>query len=948
MTSKPTGTVTFLFTDIENSTQLAREHPETWEVAQDRHHAILREAIERNNGFVFQIIGDAFCAAFDKVGDALKAAVKAQQDLQSEPWGEVTIYVRMGIHSGEAELAGNNYHGYTTLSFVQRLMSAGHGGQILVSSSTKNLLHEQLAEHISMRDMGKHRFSGFPHPTRIFQVIATNLPIEFPPLRTLDNLPNNLPTQLTSFVGRAKELTDVKGLLNNARMLTLLGPGGTGKTRLSIQAASEMLDQYPDGVWFVELAPILDPMLVPRTTAVAIGLRSEPQRPVIDMLCDYLRGKKILIVLDNCEHLVDACAKMADRILHAALDTRILASSREALGIGGEVTYRVPSLELPDLYNLPPVELLSQYEAVKLFIDRAMSAVPTFTVTNSNALAVAQVCHHLDGIPLAIELAAAKVRVLSVEQIAKRLDDRFRLLTGSSHTVLERHQTLRAEIDWSYNLLSNAEQIISQRLSVFLGGWTLEAAEFVCAGEDIKTEDILSLMEQLVNKSLVITEEVRRESRYHMLETIRQYAREKLFESGGSEAIRDKHLAYYVRLVEQAEPELYRSDQAFWFMKLDDELDNLRLALEWALATDVESGLRLVTITWRFWQRRNYQEAGDWLSQLLAQYPTSNSLRAHALAVHSKYLHRCGKFHETRNSAEQALQLARALSDQQNEALSLFFLGRIMLILYNEGIPLFEQSLALYRTLDDKIGQAMVTSWLGKAQRDQGNWERSEFFLFESLQLHRDLGNLSGIAECLEILAEQMIWRGDNSSALPLLEEARTIYSEIEDEAGEWEILHRLGTLAYWQSDYQQARAYFEQAIKFDERVGGTWLNWTRLNMAYVMLRQGDITQAKELFFKVGIQQFPSMRAIIYAIEGLASLYANQDQPAHAARLFAWADAKREKIGYPRPPVEQSSVGRDLAIISVSLNQAEFTKFSAEGRAMTVEQVIALALELTE
>jgi class 3 adenylate cyclase len=366
MTSNPTGTVTFLFTDIENSTQLAREHPESWEAVRARHHAILRGAIESNHGYVFQIIGDAFCAAFHKAGEALKASIKAQQDLQNEPWGEVTIYVRMGIHTGEAEIEGDEYRGYTTLSFVQRLMSAGHGGQILVSNTSENLLWEQLPGQISLRDMGINKFAGVPSPVRIFQVIAPDLPMEFPPLRTLDNLPNNLPVQLTSFVGREKELADVKRLLHNAHLLTLIGPGGTGKTRLSIQAASEMLDQYPHGVWFVELAPILYPLLVPRTTAMALGLRDEPQRPVIDMLCDYLHEKRMLLVLDNCEHLVEACARMADQILHAAPDTRILASSREALGIGGEVTYRVPSLGLPDI-QIPSCQSLSQYEAVNSY-----------------------------------------------------------------------------------------------------------------------------------------------------------------------------------------------------------------------------------------------------------------------------------------------------------------------------------------------------------------------------------------------------------------------------------------------------------------------------------------------------------------------------------------------------------------------------------------------------
>jgi predicted ATPase/class 3 adenylate cyclase/DNA-binding CsgD family transcriptional regulator len=951
MPSNPSGTVTFLFTDIENSTQLAREYPEAWEAAKTRHHAILREAIELNHGFVFQIIGDAFCAAFHKAADALKAAIKAQQELQNEPWGNVTIYVRMGIHTGEAETEGDEYRGYTTLSFVQRLMSAGHGGQILVSNTTENLLREQLPESVSLRDMGKQKFAGVPSPVRIYQVIAPDLPTEFPPLRTLDNLPNNLPTQLTSFVGREKELADVNRLLQNTHLLTLIGPGGTGKTRLSIQAASEMLDQYPDGVWFVELAPILDPLLVPRTTAIAIGLRDELQRPVIDMLCDYLRAKKTLIILDNCEHLVDACAKMADQILRAAPDTRILASSREALGIGGEVTYRVPSLGLPDVTHLPPVESLSQYEAVKLFIDRATAAVPSFTVTNDNAPALAQVCHHLDGIPLAIELAAAKIRVLSVEQIAKRLDDRFRLLTGGSRTVLERHQTLRAAIDWSYNLLSPDEQILFRRLSVFAGGWTLEAAESVCEGGSFKSEDVLNLLEQLVNKSLVITEEVGHEARYHMLETIRQYTHEKLLEARGVEVIRDKHLAYFVRLVKQAEPELYRSDQGFWFKKLDDELDNIRMALEWALVTNVESGLQIAS-SWRFWDARGYiQELGDWLRQLLEHHTIDDALHAQALAVTSYCYYRPGNFSESIRFAKDSLQLASKLANRQTEAFSLSLLGVSTLLQRNvrEGTHLLEKSLAIYRALGDKIGQANTLEWL--AFNNSSNSERAMTFTKESLGLYRELGNLTGIAVCLNLLAQITLRSGDFSSPNPWLEEALSISRQLGDQTNEAYILSLSGDLAYWQGNYQHANSYYREVISLTEKTGDYFLElWVHVHMAYAVLREGDIQQAHALFadgihntHKAGL-----IGALVFAIEGIASLYSNQKQSRRATRLFAWTDAMREEIGDPRPPVEQNSVERDLTVIHARLKRAEFAKFSEEGRTMTVEQAIALALEPIE
>jgi len=776
MTSNPTGTVTFLFTDIENSTQLAREHPEAWDAAQARHHAILRKGIEKNNGFVFQIIGDAFCAAFHKAGDALKAALKAQQDLQDEPWGEVTIYARMGIHTGEAEFEGTEYRGYTTLSFVQRLMSAGHGGQILVSSTTENLLREQLPGQISLRDMGMQKFAGVPTPVRIFQVDAPDLPQKFPPLRTLDNLPNNLPVELTSFVGREKELADVNRLLNNTHLLTLIGPGGTGKTRLSLHAASELLHEFSDGVWFVELAPILDPLLVPRTTAIAIGLRDEPQRPVIDMLCDYLHEKRMLLILDNCEHLVDACARMADRILHAAPDICILASSRETLGIGGEVTYRVPSLGLPDLSHLPPIESLSQYEAVKLFIDRATSAIPTFAVTNDNAPALAQVCHHLDGIPLAIELAAAKIRVLSVEQIANRLDDRFRLLTSGSRTVLERHQTLRAAIDWSYNLLSPAEQVLFKRLSVFVGGWTLEAAESVCADEIVKNEDALGLLEQLINKSLVIKEEEQNKSRYHMLETIRQYGREKLFEAQEGELLRNRHRDWFQSLVERADPR--ESADMAWLNLIESEYDNLRAALVWSQATqEFEIGARIAFALTGFWEIRGYlQEGRKWLESGLAQRESlSKTVLAHTLFITRRF----------------ALKLGDSPTAEA----------------YGK------ESVALFRQLDDKRGLAWALRGLGLLYVENNERERGEPFLKEARALFQEVGDKSGIAALLLDLGMDAVANKEYEYSITLINEQQALARELGDARESGVGLVVLGFVALYQGYVDESNKLFRQGL---------------------------------------------------------------------------------------------------------------------------------------
>jgi len=504
MTDLPTGTVAFLFTDIEGSTPLWEREPEKMHLALERHHAILQVAIESSGGQVFKIIGDAFQAAFAVPARAVEAAISAQRSLVFEVWPTgIPIRVRMGVHTGHAEARDDDYTAAHTLNRVARIMSAAHGGQIILSQEVLDELANRIPEEITLRDMGKHRMKGLTQLEHLYQVIAPDLPAEFPRLSTLDiSPPNNLPLQLTSFIGREKELREVMELLSTCRLVTLTGPGGCGKTRLSLEIAERVQDTHPHGVWLVELASLADPSLIPQTLAAVLGLREEGGgytggRPILTVLTDFLRTRTLFLVLDNCEHLIEACARLADGLLRACPKIHILASSRETLGISGEATYQVPSLGVPDLHELLSVDQLLQYASVKLFVERAGTVLPGFTVTGDNAPAVVQVCHRLDGIPLVIELAAAWVKMLTVEQIATRLDDRFRLLTGGSRTALPRQQTLRALIDWSFSLLSEQECILFRRLSVFAGGWTLDAAEAVCAegyfraGEGIEAFEVL-------------------------------------------------------------------------------------------------------------------------------------------------------------------------------------------------------------------------------------------------------------------------------------------------------------------------------------------------------------------------------------------------------------------------------------------------------------------------
>ncbi len=639
MNKLPSGTVTFLFTDIEGSTKLALGYPDKWESLRTRHHAILQSAMDAHNGYVFQIIGDAFCVAFHTAGDALRAAVKSQTDLHNEDWDDTPIKVRMGINTGTAQISedtdhSGGYKGYTSMARVQRLMSAAHGGQTLISLATEELVRDELPENISLRDMGERRLKDLIRPEHIYQLVIPNLPFDFPPIKTLDAYHHNLPVQMTSFIGREKEMSEIKESILTHRLITLTGSGGTGKTRLSLQVAADLLDQFPEGVWFVELAALSDPNLIPKMILSAFGIPEQSGMTILQLLMDYLREKKILLALDNCEHLIEACAKLVDALLNSAHVLKIMATGREALGVKGEVVWQVPSLSLPDVKHLPALEQLSQYEAVQLFIERATLVQPHFIVTKDNAPAIAQICFRLDGIPLALELAAARVKMLSADQISSHLDDRFRLLTGGARTALPRQQTLRAMIDWSYDLLSENECLLLRRLAVFAGGWTLELAEQVCSDEKIDQYEILEMPGKLVDKSLVIMIEGSAGTRYRILETVRQYAREKLFESGEGERIRDGHLKAFIDLAEQAEPEIRGHNQLIWLDQLDVEIENLRSALEWAQAQDAESCLRLASLLWRFWDIRDYGSEGlDWFTKAFAMTEGLHTvMRARALA----------------------------------------------------------------------------------------------------------------------------------------------------------------------------------------------------------------------------------------------------------------------------------------------------------------------------
>ena len=959
MSELPSGTVSFLFTDIEGSTKLAQAHPDQWESLREKHHASLREAIESHNGYVFQIIGDAFCAAFHTVKDGLNAAIQAQRVLQTSEFfknSEVSLRVRMGLHTGSAELHDNDYRGYMTLARVQRVMSVAYGGQILLSNASAELIHSELPEEITLRDMKEHRLKGLLNPERLWQIIATDLQQDFPPLQSLNEIPNNLPTQLTSFIGRENEIAELKQEIESHRLVTLTGSGGTGKTRLSLQVAADLLDSFPNGVWLIELAPLTDPDLIPQTILSTIGVSEQPNKTPLEILKEYLHDKKVLIVLDNCEHLVTASAQVANALLNAAPNLKILASSREALGVKGELSYPVPSLSLPDVKHLPAIEQLSQYEAVRLFIDRALLVTPHFVVDKDNAPFIAQICHRLDGIPLAIELAAARVKMMSVEQISKRLDDRFRLLTGGARTSLPRQQTLRALIDWSYDILTDNERLLLCRLSVFAGGWTLEAAEDVCAGDGIESYEVLDLLTQLVNKSLVVVVEHSQsgEMRYRMLETIRQYTREKLLEAGGSKRIRDKHLDYYLQIVKRVDQESFSPKELDWLVWLGHEWDNLRSAVNWSLESRPVAGLNLVVNLGNFLLEHFYtSDAENWLSQLLPNSMNSarTILRAHGLLL---WVHCIELGREDLSPAQSIIEEARSICDDLNdnygiaqsyrlEGLLQFALGRP-----NRGNMFLEKALDLFRETNNKPWMANTLLLFGWSL-ETNDIVRKLSCIEESLLFYRELGYISGMIEALKQLGAIELRQGHFEKAHFWLDEAFSLLQSHVSIFGDSKtVSYDVGDLAFYEGNYLLAQEHYENCLSWAEKTAQpVSVGYAKVRLGYLYLRLGEM-QSAVLFLHEALLSFRTIGnsyGISITLDGLASLAVVEHQWAKAVKLFAHTAKKYEDVHGPRPPVEQEPVEKDLATIRSKITDTEFIHLSAEGRTMTEEQAIALALE---
>lgn len=946
--------ITFLFTDVEGSTRLWEEHPEAMGQALARHDAILRSAIEGEGGVVFKALGDAFYAVFPEAGRALAAALEAQLALHKEPWPSPLpgLRVRMALNTGAAEERGGDYFG-PPLNRVARLLSAAHGGQILISQATSDLILAVLSDGVRLLELGEHRLKDLSRPEHIFQVAHPELPSEFGPLRSLEAFVHNLPIQMTSFVGREREIATVRELLEQNRLLTVTGTAGCGKTRLVLQVAADMVDRWPHGVWLVDLASLADPVLVPQTIASILGVREEPGRRLQDTLVDFLRQKSLLLLMDNCEHLLAACAELAMTLLQKCPQVRVLASSREGLGVPGEQVYQLAPFALPDPERLPPLAELVQHEAIRLFSERALLSQPRFELSEENAAAVAQICHRLDGIPLAIELAAARVKVLPVQQIAERLHDRFRLLTGGSRTALPRQQTLRAAVDWSFDLLSEPERALLRRLSVFSGGWTLEAMEAICSGDEVDEYEVLDLLSHLVDKSLVMAKVgIAEETPYRLLLTVRHYGHDRLLEAGEMETVRDRHRDWFLGLAREAEAQLQGARQGDWFNLLEADHDNLRAALEWSLAGAPESGLQMAGALWRFWFVRGYfSEGRHWLAKALTLgRPAPTAERARALQGMGVLALNQGDYPNAKSCLEEGLEIWREIGDERGMAAALNTLGNLAWrhSEYDRAREFYDESLEIERRRGDTAGTVRALINLANIDSHQGNYPAARARYEEALAKNRVTGNRSWETAILHNLGEIAWDEGDHEAARHLYEQSLVIRRELGDRLGIARGLNGLGAVAYHQGDDAAARALYEEAVETVRATGDRqWLALTLANLGNVVSRQGS-PEAAWLYLRESLEiqrELGNRTGIASALNDLAALACSQGQWERSARLYAAAEAMREAIHAPLPPVDRVTHGRNTDQVRSELGSDRSDIVWAEGRAMTPEEAIELALD---
>jgi predicted ATPase/class 3 adenylate cyclase len=911
--SLPTGTVTLLFTDIEGSTQHWEEQRAAMGEALRKHDELIRSAIEANGGHVFKTVGDAFYAVFARPSDAVAAAAAAQRSITAQDWSAVgKLAVRIALHSGNTEERGGDYFG-PPVNRAARLLAVAHGGQVVISGATAQLLRGVMPEQSELRDLGEHRLKDLVEPEHVWQLTAPGLTETFPPLRSLESLPNNLPQQVTPLIGREDVLAEVEPLVLEHRLVSLVGTGGIGKTRVALQVGADLLDGSGDGVWLVEVATLSDPASVVNTIASTFGLREQAERSMLDVLLQYLRPRHLLLILDTCEHLIEEMARVADAISRAAPQVRLLATSREPLRIAAEHVYRLPSLAVPP-ESSPTAEEALRYGAVALFAERATASDAKFKLTDETAPIVAEICRRLDGIALAIELAAARVKVLAPRELAQKLDERFRVLTGGSRTALPRQQTMRALIDWSYDLLSEQEQRLFRRVAIFAGGWTLEATEAVTTDETLDALDIVDLMSSLVEKSLVIAEAEEGRTRYRLLESTRAFAAEKLEQSGERDTLARWYAHWAADLADRAGGATLTEPTSRVLAEYVPELENARSAIHWALSHDeVVLAARIAVGFYRLYRYLGmWADLRSWLDAVLARLDVDAqpALAAQAWTALSSVV-----FGSRRTEAAQrGVELSEGCNDAAVTALSLAWLASALSQTagrYEEAQAAIDRALQLSQEheLTRSLVHVIALNYAGTIAGHRGQLEEARQAHGAALALTTALGNEFTETGIRINMAELEFRFGDTARALELV-------SAITAEARGTRLLANVQSIS---------NAF--------------------LNSAAYKIAPGDIAGARnDAREALRLARGADLYSAAIAIQHLATVAARSGDPRRGARLRGYADAWYRSEGNEREPTEARTYEILTASLREKLSDAEIEALAAEGARMTEDQAVAEAL----
>lgn len=917
MNHLPTGSITFLFTDIEGSTTRWEKHPASMQEAVARHDALLKTVMDQYQGVVFKTVGDAFYVAFSSAQNALAAAISAQQALCAEIWSAdiAPLRVRMALHTGEAEQRGNDYFGQA-LNRVARILSAGHGEQVLISRTTLGCVRDNLSPEMTFRDLGMHHLKDIQHPMQIFQVLHAHLRSDFPPLKTLNLHPTNIPAQLTPCVGRAEELAAISQLIMTPqiRLTTLLGPGGVGKTRLGLQVASDLAASFPDGLWFVELATIQGAEEVGPAILQAMGQHEAGQRPILEQLRARLDGQTLLF-LDSFEQVHQA-STLISNLLNTCPRLKILITSRLSLELRQEYTYHVPPLTLPDPRQPCHPQTLMNYGAIALFVQRAQAAKQTFHLTKANSPIVLAICTRLDGLPLAIELVAARTALLALPAILKRLDHQMQLFASGEKRQTPQKHTLHGIIKWSYNLLDTSEKALLNKLTLFKSGCTFEAIEAICTSLNEEDVDLLALLKSLTEKSLLRQlESESGEPRFRVMYIIREYAREQRHASIEWEELGQRHAEYYLTLAEQIAPTLTSLEQKSSLATLAEEHENMQAALAWYVEHgQIEMGLRLAEALGRFWWMHGHiTEGRKWLDALLTaeQTPTASALlRTRALVMASRLASSQNEYELAAQRAEQAFTCSQRTQDQRSISLVHTVQAEVAFHrgAYEQATAFLEQSLTIQRSLGDKRGCASLLNNLGNVALQQEKLDQAAKLQEESLALFRQVGDSWAISTVLTSLGEIERRRGNHKQATILYEESLRLCRTLRDREGMATALVSLGDLARYQADYTQATSLYKKSLALFH----------------------------ELEDKVGLT---------VCLQGLAEVAYEEQELEQATRLFAQAEVTAYAIGTTVLHYENATHHATIDRLRATLTEGTFDGLWTASQALTLEQVAKEALE---